>query len=208
MDSVRVNKSNPFDFFDEIFCISAKTRPKKKQKAARQFKALGIDARVEFVDAIMMEPYWRGCTESHRACIKKARDRGASNVLIFEEDVFFLHNDLNALERALNSLSDLNWQVFLLGGTVQKVHHHIDDYLCLIKGHLTHAHAMHKSCWDAVLNYEPTDECVDGKYGVWNKSNIDLFMGDKYDKYMIKPIMAVQPDKAHVTLTEYYNKIT
>jgi hypothetical protein len=199
--------TSPFDFFDEIFCISAKTRPEKRLRATRQFEDLGILDRVEFLDAIMMEPYWRGCTESHRACIRKARDNGANNVLIFEEDVLFLHKDLEALREATVTLQNFDWQVFLLGGTVQEVYNHINDNLCLIRGHLTHAHAVHKSCWDEVLNYEPTDECVDGKYGVWNKSNIDLFMGKKYDKYMIKPIMAIQPDKAESILTEYYNKI-
>jgi len=200
--------NNPFSFFDEIYCISAKSRPRKKLLAARQFEDLGILDRVEFLDAIMTDPYWVGCRESHRACIRKAKSNGAENVLIFEEDVFFIHKDLEALRGVTITLQNLDWQVFSLGGVVTKVLHHVDDNLCLVKGHLNHAHAMHKSCWDEVLDYKPTDECLDaGKTGVFNKARLDLFLAKKYDKYMIKPMMAVQPDRASQILTSYYDKI-
>ena len=200
--------NNPFDFFDEIYCISAKSRPQKKVKAARQFEDLGILDRVEFLDAIMTDPYWAGCRESHRACIRKAKSNGAENVLIFEEDVLFLHKDLEALRRATITLQNLDWKVFSLGATVGEVLHHVDDNLCLVKGYLNHAHAMHKSCWDEVLDYKTTADCKDfGNEQVFNKSRLDIFVSEKYEKYMIKPIMAVQPDKATMILTSYYNKI-
>ena len=80
---MKVNNPNPFDFFDEIYCISAPTRSEKKERAMRQFKHIGILSRVSFFDAIMIEPHWVGCRESHRACIRKAKSNGSENVLIF-----------------------------------------------------------------------------------------------------------------------------
>jgi len=209
---MKANKSNPFDFFDEIYCISCKTRPEKRKKAERQFKHMGILGRVSFFDAIMTEPYWVGCRESHRACIRKAKSNGAENVLIFEEDVFFLHKDLPALSSALETLNKFKWEVFTLGQSVHKVISHVSENLCLIKGSLTHAHALHKRCWDEVLDYPDTIECYDSgqrfPFGnsVRNRGNIDTFMSHRFEKFMIKPIMAVQPDK-NGTMKKYYNLV-
>ena len=210
---MKTNGPNPFDFFDEIYCISASTRSEKKERAMRQFKHIGILDRVSFFDAIMTEPYWIGCRESHRACIRNAKSNGSENVLIFEEDVFFLHKDFPALSSALETLDKLDWEVFTLGQSVHKVVSHISENLCLIKGSLTHAHALHKRCWDEVLDYPDTTECYDsgqrfpfGK-GVRNKGNIDTFMSHRFEKFMIKPIMAVQPDKASTTLKKYYSSV-
>ena len=213
MDSVQVNKSNPFDFFDEIFCICSPERVVERRRAERQFKELGILNRVKFFDAIMREPYWIGCRESHRSCIKQARANNSENVLIFEEDVLFLHTDLTALDNCLKDLSKFDWKIFTLGHTVHRLYEDISENLCLTEGNLTHAWALHKSCWDEILNYPHTEECVDvplfsGRRGIYSKSNIDIYSTRNFKKYMIKPIMAVQPDKADVTLTKYYNKIT
>jgi GR25 family glycosyltransferase involved in LPS biosynthesis len=210
---MKANKSTPFDFFDEIYCISCKTRPKKRERAARQFKQIGILDRVSFFDAIMVDPYWVGCTEAHRACIRKAKSNGANNVLIFEEDVFFLHKDLSSLSSALETLGEFDWEVFSLGLSVHKVKSHISENLCLVMGSLAHACALHKRCWDEVLNYPDTEECYDhgGDVGdkansnVRNKGHIDAFMTHRFEKFMIKPIMAVQPDKASSTLKKYYD---
>jgi|LULG01.1.fsa_nt_gb GR25 family glycosyltransferase involved in LPS biosynthesis len=209
---------SPFDFFDAIFCICAPDRREQGRKARNQFKELGILDRVTFFDAIMTEPYWIGCRESHRGCIKQAQDNGNENVLIFEEDFFFLHKDFVALDRALNDLNRFDWEIFSLGLTVHKVYEHISDNLCLTKGNLTHAAALHKRCWNEILDFPDTEECVDvpvqragplqrGGRGVFNKSNIDIYTTQNFKKYMIKPIMAIQPDKADITLTKYYNQI-
>jgi hypothetical protein len=212
---------NPFDFFDKIYCISASTRQVKRARATRQFEQIGILDRVVFFDAIMRDPSWVGCRESHRACIRKAKDSGAENVLIFEEDVFLLHRDFSALDSALNSLSKFDWEVFTLGQSVHRVIKHISENLCLVKGSLNHAYALHKRCWDEVLDFPDTDECFDaeddlrtgglvrsrkGLNKVYNKSRLDPFMSYRFEKYMIKPIMAIQPDNPS-TLRKYYNLV-
>ena len=200
-------KSNPFDFFDQIYCISVPTRKAKRKRAELQFQQLGILHRVNFFDAILREPYWEGCRESHKECVRKAKNSGANNVLIFEEDVFFIHKDLNALEKALNELSRKHWNNFLLGGTVRKLKCDISDNLCLVDAYLTHAHALNKHFFDKVLSFEGSTEYYDDGRRVWSRGNIDLFLEEQTSKYMIKPIMAVQPEKAHNTLNSYYNKV-
>lgn len=198
---------NPFNFFDDIYCISAETRPAKRNKAAKQFQELGILDRVEFFPAILREPYWEGCRESHKECIRRAKKKSANNVLIFEEDVFFIHKDLNALDAALNDLSKIDWNSFLLGGAVKEKVEHISDNLCLVDSYLTHAHALNKNMFDTVLAFEGSNEYHDDGKRVWSRGNIDLFLKENTLKYMIKPIMAVQPDKSTSILTKYYNKL-
>ena len=64
---------NPFDFFDDIYCICISSRKEKKRKAEQQFKQLGIFDRVEFFEAILSEHYWDGCRESHKECVRRAK---------------------------------------------------------------------------------------------------------------------------------------
>ena len=104
--------TNSFDFFDDIYCICISSREEKKRKAEEQFKQLGIFDRVEFFEAILSEPYWDGCRESHKECVRRAKEKGARNVLIFEEDVLFLHKDHKALEKCLDDLSKTDWDQF------------------------------------------------------------------------------------------------
>jgi hypothetical protein len=200
-------RENPFDFFDEIYCISVKTRLAKRRRAIKQFEELGILNRVEFLDAILREPYWDGCRESHKECVRRAKKNGANNVFIFEEDVFFIHKDLNILEKALNELQRKDWNNFLLGGVVTEVKAKVSENLCLVDAYLTHAHALNKQMFDDVLAFEGSPYYKDNGKKVFSRGNIDLFLEENTLKYMIKPVMAVQPDKGTKILSSYYNKV-
>ena len=199
---------NPFDFFDDIYCICISSRKEKKRKAEEQFKQLGISDRVEFFEAILSEPYWDGCRESHKECIRRAKEKGARNVLIFEEDVLFLHKDHKALEKCLDDLSKTDWDLFLLCGVVKEVKSHVTENLCLVNAYHTHAHALNRKFFDTVLSFEGDNKRYydDGKR-VWSRGSIDIFLAQKTLKYMIKPIMAVQPDKGSNTLQRYYDNV-
>jgi hypothetical protein len=200
-------RENPFDFFDEIYCISVKTRLAKRRRAIKQFEELGILNRVEFFDAILREPYWDGCRESHKECVRRAKNNGANNVLIFEEDVLFLHKDLAALEKALNELREEDWNNFLLGGIVREVKHKISENLYLVDAYLTHAHALNCNMFDKVLAFEGSPYYKDDGKKVYSRGNIDLFLEENTLKHIVNPIMAVQPDKSSAILSKYYNNM-
>jgi hypothetical protein len=200
--------NNPFDFFDSIYCISAESRAFKRKKVSRQLDKLGLLDRVTFFNAILREPYWEGCRESHKECIRKAKKDGANNVLIFEEDVFFLHHDLNAVRGAIEKLQSYPWDIFTLGCTVEEVLENIHENLCVVSGYLNHAYAVNKPFFDTILNFEGSEKYYDDGKQIWSLGRLDLFLTqNNFKKYMIKPIMAVQPDKSTKTLRSYYNKI-
>lgn len=115
--------SNPFDFFEEIYCINLAYRTDKWKMCLEQFEKLGIHKRVERFDAIKFEGSHpnvnirsAGCFASHRAAINLIKERNLNNALIFEDDVEFL-NDVN--NQLLLSLEDLkkqdSWDIFYLG---------------------------------------------------------------------------------------------
>jgi hypothetical protein len=199
---------NPFSFFDSIYYISVKGRQAARDRAAHQFSELGILDRVIFFDAILREPYWDGCRESHKECIKIAKRHGAKNVLIFEEDVFFLHKDLGALEKTLTELSRRDWDIFTLGCTIEKAFENTHPNLCVVSGYLNHAYAVNSHFFDTILDFKGSDKYYDGGKKIWSLSRLDLFLTkNNFKKHLMKPLMAVQPDKATKTITSYYNKI-
>lgn len=115
--------SNPFDFFEEIYCINLNYRTDKWKICLEQFEKLGIHNRVERFDAIKFEGSYpnvnirsAGCFASHRAAINLIKERNLNNALIFEDDVEFL-NDVN--KHLSLSLEDLkkqdSWDIFYLG---------------------------------------------------------------------------------------------
>ncbi len=143
---------NPFDFFDDIYCICISSREEKKRKAEEQFK--------------------------------------------------------QALEKCLDDLSKTDWDSFLLGGVVKEVKSHVTENLCLVDAYHTHAHALNRKFFDTVLSFEGDSKRYydDGKR-VWSRGSIDIFLSEKTLKYMIKPIMAIQPDKGSNTLQRYYDNV-
>jgi len=115
--------NNPFDFFEEIYCINLNYRTDKWKTCLEQFEKIGIHNRVERFEAIKFEgshPYVNirsaGCFASHRAAINLIKERNLNNALIFEDDVEFV-NDVNKhLSLSLNELKKQNsWDIFYLG---------------------------------------------------------------------------------------------
>lgn len=115
--------NNPFDFFEEIYCINLNYRTDKWKACLEQFEKIGIHNRVERFEAIKFEgshPYVNirsaGCFASHRAAINLIKERNLNNALIFEDDVEFV-NDVNKyLSLSLNELKKQNsWDIFYLG---------------------------------------------------------------------------------------------
>ena len=133
MDSVQVNKSNPFDFFDEIFCICSPERVVERRRAERQFKELGILNRVKFFDAIMREPYWIGCRESHRSCIKQARANNSENVLEITKKSYddFLKKRMD-YDRNLYNVGYIEWH--LEGDVYTKNFNTLENEMKIVSG--------------------------------------------------------------------------
>jgi len=111
------HQSDPWDFFDKIYCISLETRPDRKEQASRQFAAAGLLHRVEFV-IVARHPTNRelGIFQSHIHCLKKGLQENGRHILVFEDDVFFQELDIGNLRECCNYLNSLaDWQGLFLG---------------------------------------------------------------------------------------------
>jgi hypothetical protein len=104
-------------FFDKIYCISLESRPDRKEQAIRQFAAVGLLPRVEFV-IVEKHPVnqEKGIFQSHMTCLKMGIKENARRILVFEDDIFFQCFDSNDLYNACSYLdSDSTWNAFFLG---------------------------------------------------------------------------------------------
>lgn len=142
--------SNPFDYFERIFCINRDCRPERWTQVKEEFAKLGIEQRVERFPGIEdSEDPERGCMKAHKACAAKAHAEGARNMLVFEDDIKICETD--EVAQAIYDLRWLPWRMFYLGGYPSRRQVHIPTgalrygpHLCrLIGGYLCgHAYAV------------------------------------------------------------------
>jgi hypothetical protein len=112
-----MNRSDPWKFFDTIYCISVDDRHDRREQVRKQFAAVGLLERVEFV-LVTRHPENRekGIFESHILCLEKALATGAQHILVFEDDVFFRDFDSRAFTEACAHLERLaSWDALFPG---------------------------------------------------------------------------------------------
>lgn len=118
--------SNPFDFFEEIYCINLNYRTDKWKNCLEEFEKIGIHNRVERFEGIKFEGSHpnvnirsAGCFASHRGAINLIKERNLSNALIFEDDVQFVKNKEDTYKYLNLSIEELkkqkSWDIFYLG---------------------------------------------------------------------------------------------
>jgi GR25 family glycosyltransferase involved in LPS biosynthesis len=136
-----------WDFFDKVYCISLAGRPDRRAEAEAQFARVGLGGRVEFV-VVRKHPTdcEQGIYESHLQCLSRGLAEGATQILVFEDDILFDGFTAAALERCVAFLeAEPEWHMLFLG--------------CMVKGSrrtpftgvaqvryrsLTHAYAIHR----------------------------------------------------------------
>ena len=111
--------SDPFGFFDVIYCINLDTRPDRWRQAVAEFTTVGIADRVQRVAGITHANPREGCRLSHLECVRRAEAADADTVLIFEDDVVVRGYSPERLARSQDRLrAILDWELFYLGGYV------------------------------------------------------------------------------------------
>jgi len=109
---------NPFDVFDKIFVINLDKHLDRWVRFIEQAENIGFEHKVERVSGVSHEVGSFGCAMSHKKAISIARERGYSNILIFEDDVRFLYDrdyTWDCLGKAWSNLKDMEWDIFYLG---------------------------------------------------------------------------------------------
>mgnify|MGYP003646334090 CR=1 FL=1 len=153
------------EFFKGIYCINLDERTDRWEESIKEFKKLNIEGTVNRFSAVKHSKGAIGCRESHLSIIRKAKELDLDNVLIFEDDLFFIESDLNTISQALGELHKLDWDLFYFGATLCPHQGRITP----VTPHLvrtnfaftTHAYAINKKMFDFILDNAPKHPIID-----------------------------------------------
>ncbi|MDP2003514.1 MAG: hypothetical protein Q8J86_11315 [Desulfurivibrionaceae bacterium] len=170
-----MNQTDPWKFFEAIYCISVDNRIDRREEVKKQFAAVGLLERVEFVlVARHPENREKGIFESHMLCLNKGLATGAHHIMIFEDDVFFRDFDPRTLAEACLHLCRLgSWQGLFLGAITSGSRKTGVKSLVSIKYRcLSHAYALNASCARRIVREEWSGIPYDG---LLRRNNGDFF---------------------------------
>ena len=202
--------SNPFSFFDKIYCISMSEKSLNWTQAKKQLKILGIYERTERIQAIKEEKYWEGCRKSHQLCVRDAKKSGAKSILILEDDFVFMSRDMKLLGSTLNNLKKYDWELFYLGAIVEKKLKDLEDNLCSAKVWATHAYAINHKVFDKILTFKGDERILPNGCPA---GHIDVFYYENdFKTYLINPIMVLQmtpkkKERMHVQVRSFWKEM-
>jgi len=185
--------NNPFDYFEEIYCINLDERTDRWEHAQEEFKKAGILDRVKRFSAIRDKDGRVGVIKSNLAIVKIAKEKKLKNVLVFEDDVeFIVDNIQEVLQQSLSQVNNLKWHLFYLGAnTHEKLLKFKPNLILLRKAYAVHSMAYSDMVYDMFIKkYEGLDEIK--KFD----DILDVFFSniiqEKYLCFMTEPMMTTQ----------------
>jgi hypothetical protein len=202
IEKLNLEKNNPFNFFDAIYCINLDTQQGRWNDMQRRLDRLGILDRVKRFSAIHTpESHHIGCALSHRKIIELASKMGYENILVLEDDALFHRDTIKHLGAALPELSVIDWKAFYLGGMKwgeKRGSRYVNLPGCkyLQKPELltcTHAIAYHRRFYDELLDELPADVAGMQQW-VEDKKAIDQYLTKVSDTVVMNPVVASQPN--------------
>ena len=182
--------ASPWSCFAAAFCISLTSRPDRREEARRQFAAVGLADRIEFV---LVEKHPTDCEQgiyqSHLECMRRGLAQGARRLLIFEDDVIFARGATARLgQLAAFFASNTPWEVIFLGCMVRASRKtRCPGVLHVRYRSLTHAYAVDHAFAARVLRDHP-----------WSGVPYDDFLRDLDSSRMftVYPSIAFQSNAA------------
>jgi len=136
-----------WDYFDEIYCVNLDQRTDRWEHAKIEFDSVGVLDKVQRFSAIKENDGRLGIIKSNLAIIKIAKEKGLKNVLVFEDDVHFINDPVENLEKAINQLGTMDWWLFYLGANT----HEKLNFITKSKPNLLilkNAYAAHSLCYN------------------------------------------------------------
>lgn len=163
---------NILKLIDKTYCINLDSRRDRWEQVTYQFEQVGIENSVTRVPAIIHEDPRRGCLESHFFCIRDAVENGYENILIFEDDVYFLNYDNKVLSDVVDSLEhDCRWDLFYLGGNVMYPAKFVHKHIFKARFFSTHAYIVNCRAFKKIFHATvPID-----KWYAWNTVSYGLY---------------------------------
>jgi GR25 family glycosyltransferase involved in LPS biosynthesis len=184
---------NPFDYFEEIYCINLDERVDRWQHAQLEFEKVGIKDRVERVSAIKDVDGRIGLIKTNLKIVKLAKEKGLKNILIFEDDVeFIVDNPQEILQSSIEKIGKLDWVLFYLGANTHSKLIKINPNLILLKNAFaTQSVAFNEKFYDIFIKkYDGMDKM--GKFD----DILDVYFAqqiqENYICLMVNPMMTSQ----------------
>ncbi len=152
-------------FFDRVYCISLDERADRRQEAERQFRAVGLEGRVEFV-IVKKDPAdnERGIYASHVECLRRGVAAGARSVLVFEDDIVFDRFNPRVLADCIHFMSSQDdWKLFFFGCLTSGSRRTANASVLRVRYRsLTHAYAVQRGFAESVLSLPWRQRPYDG----------------------------------------------
>lgn len=185
--------NNPFDYFDEMYCINLDDRTDRWEHAQKEFEKAGIKDRVQRFSAIREKDGRVGIIKSNLGIVKLAKKKNLKNVLVFEDDVtFIVDNPQEVLAKSLEQVGNLDWNLFYLGANTHQKLIKIKPNLILLKN----AFAVHSMAYNEKA-YDTFIKRYEGITRINNMNDIlDVYLAqffqEKYICLMVNPMMTTQ----------------
>lgn len=126
------------------YCINMKSRTDRWNSVAKEFKKIGISP-IKFDAIENKENPVSGCRASHLAILEEARKK-SENVFIFEDDAQFIDENIAYMSGILEDLSNVEWDMFYLGGNLLRPAYQISKHLARLSHcYSTHSYAVNKN---------------------------------------------------------------
>jgi len=189
-------------YFDDVYYINLDYREDRRKLFEQRSLDNGINAKrfsgivpedglydkIESNQKDTRRKWKVGCTLSHQAIVREAKERGLENVLIFEDDCIFLDGFITKAQLCVNDLKEQEWDLMYFGGQPNQYATYCTDNLGQIKNggiYSTHAYAINHSFYDKMLNVGPEHfDTIDILYLNYESSQRNLFVS--------KDILAIQ----------------
>jgi len=193
------DQTDPFNFFEAIYCLNLDQRPDRWADALRRFSTLQIAARVERISAILTPGnHHVGCAQSWRLMVATARDRGLRNFLGIEDDAIFLDDTREVLRRATGELAGQPWDLLYLGGAAWEQPVEIPGLTALQSPRgltCTHALAVNHTAYDRLLSCIPETDAIEE--WITAHAAVDQYLAQQvyagcYRAYVLNPRVATQ----------------
>jgi glycosyl transferase family 25 len=202
------------NFFDGVYYINLDERQDRRELFEKRSKTHDIEAirfpgiipkDGEFSQLINgydpLRKFKVGCSLSHQAVIKMAKESEYENVLIFEDDCVFSDNFKEVAQNCVNELKNINWNIMYFGGLpnnycesrVSKNLYKMGDndgVYCL------HAYAVHNSFYDKILEVDANSILTIDNF----------FVSSPSIKILSSDIIALQDDDLYSNLWGYVKK--
>jgi len=183
-----------WDFFEEIYCINLDHRTDRWDRVQKEFDNVGVLPRVQRFSAIKENDGRLGVVKSNLAIIKMAKEKGLKNVLVFEDDVHFINNSVEILEKSISQIGNLDWWLFYLGANT----HEPLQFITKSKPNillLKNAFACHAFCYNH-KTYDFFIRKYDGLEKIEFQDTLDVFMASYFQRknicLLVNPIIATQ----------------